>query len=76
MRQLSLAAVDPPQTRRRITPEASARTVPALGMVLLAFAAVYVIWGSTYLGIHLAIQSIPPFLMAGGPCWRADCSMQ
>jgi drug/metabolite transporter (DMT)-like permease len=33
--------------------------------ILLAFAAVYVIWGSTYLGILFAIQTIPPFLMAG-----------
>src|SRR3954469_10375895 len=33
--------------------------------VILAFAAIYLIWGSTYLGILLAIQSIPPFLMAG-----------
>ena len=33
--------------------------------VLWAFAAVYIIWGSTYLGIRLAIDSIPPFLMAG-----------
>jgi drug/metabolite transporter (DMT)-like permease len=33
--------------------------------VLLAFAALYLIWGSTYLAIALAIQSIPPFLMAG-----------
>jgi drug/metabolite transporter (DMT)-like permease len=32
---------------------------------ILAFAALYVIWGSTYLGILFAIQSIPPFLMAG-----------
>jgi drug/metabolite transporter (DMT)-like permease len=31
---------------------------------VLAFAAVYVIWGSTYLAIAFAIQSIPPFLMA------------
>jgi drug/metabolite transporter (DMT)-like permease len=31
----------------------------------LAFAAVYLIWGSTYLGIRLAIDSIPPFFMAG-----------
>jgi drug/metabolite transporter (DMT)-like permease len=30
-----------------------------------AFAAVYVIWGSTYLGIRYAVESIPPFLMAG-----------
>ena len=33
--------------------------------IILAFAAVYLIWGSTYLGILFAIQSIPPFLMAG-----------
>lgn len=30
----------------------------------LAFAAVYLIWGSTYLAIAFAIQSIPPLLMA------------
>jgi drug/metabolite transporter (DMT)-like permease len=33
--------------------------------IILAFAALYLIWGSTYLGILFAIQSIPPFLMAG-----------
>lgn len=35
------------------------------GKLLAAFAAVYLIWGSTYLGIHYAIQTLPPFLMAG-----------
>lgn len=34
-------------------------------LILLAFAAVYLIWGSTYLGIRLATQTMPPFLMAG-----------
>jgi drug/metabolite transporter (DMT)-like permease len=38
---------------------------PAVWTVVAAFAAVYVIWGSTYLGIRLAIDSIPPFFMAG-----------
>lgn len=33
--------------------------------IIFAFAAIYLIWGSTYLGILFAIQSIPPFLMAG-----------
>jgi drug/metabolite transporter (DMT)-like permease len=33
--------------------------------IALAFAAVYVIWGSTYLGIRYAIETIPPMLMAG-----------
>ena len=33
--------------------------------VIVAFAAVYLIWGSTYLGIRYAVESIPPFLMMG-----------
>ena len=33
--------------------------------LLTAFALLYVIWGSTYLGIRFAIETIPPFLMAG-----------
>ena len=33
--------------------------------IISAFAALYVIWGSTYLGILFAIQTIPPLLMAG-----------
>jgi len=32
--------------------------------VWAALAAIYVIWGSTYLGMELAIETIPPFLMA------------
>jgi len=38
---------------------------PSTVRLVLAWAAVYLIWGSTYLGIRLAIESIPPFLMAG-----------
>ncbi|MGZ3923593.1 MAG: EamA family transporter, partial [Flavisolibacter sp.] len=34
-------------------------------LVLAAFAAVYIIWGSTYLAIVFAIKTIPPFFMAG-----------
>ena len=30
-----------------------------------AFAAVYLVWGSTYFAIRVAVESIPPFLMAG-----------
>lgn len=36
----------------------------ALG-VAAAFAAVYLIWGSTYLAIRVAVQTLPPFTMAG-----------
>lgn len=35
------------------------------GKVLAAFVALYIIWGSTYLAILFAIETIPPFLMAG-----------
>jgi drug/metabolite transporter (DMT)-like permease len=38
---------------------------PKTWMVVGAFAAVYLIWGSTYLGIRLAVETIPPFFMAG-----------
>jgi drug/metabolite transporter (DMT)-like permease len=31
----------------------------------MAFAAVYLIWGSTYLTIHIAIETIPALLMSG-----------
>jgi drug/metabolite transporter (DMT)-like permease len=37
---------------------------PSRWQVAMAFAAVYIIWGSTYLGIRLAVESIPPFSMA------------
>ena len=38
---------------------------PPRWQLAMAFAAVYIIWGSTYLGIRLAVESIPPFSMAG-----------
>ena len=33
--------------------------------VLASFAAVYLIWGSTYLAIRWGVETIPPFLLAG-----------
>ncbi|MEO8192606.1 MAG: EamA family transporter [Gemmatimonadales bacterium] len=33
--------------------------------IIAAFAAIYLVWGSTYLGIRFAIETIPPFLMGG-----------
>jgi drug/metabolite transporter (DMT)-like permease len=38
---------------------------PTKFWIIVAFAALYLIWGSTYLGIRFAIDTIPPFLMAG-----------
>jgi drug/metabolite transporter (DMT)-like permease len=33
--------------------------------LLAAFAAVYLVWGSTYLAIRFAVETLPPLLMAG-----------
>jgi drug/metabolite transporter (DMT)-like permease len=33
--------------------------------ILIAFGAIYVIWGTTYLAIRFAIETIPPFFMMG-----------
>ncbi|HEY6765147.1 MAG TPA: EamA family transporter [Candidatus Sulfotelmatobacter sp.] len=38
---------------------------PSRWSVILAFGLVYLFWGSTYLGIDIAVQSIPPALMCG-----------
>ena len=38
---------------------------PSRVMILAAFAAIYVVWGSTYLAIKYAVETLPPFLMTG-----------
>lgn len=40
-------------------------------LIAAAFAAVYVIWGSTYLAIAWGIESIPPLTMIGARCLLA-----
>ena len=35
------------------------------GQVALALAVVYLVWGSTYLGIHLSLESFPPLMLGG-----------
>lgn len=54
-----------------LTPDRTAQEVAAppgyhatRPKIIAAFAAVYLIWGSTYLGIRFAIETLPPFLMA------------
>jgi drug/metabolite transporter (DMT)-like permease len=41
---------------------------PPIWLLLLAFGAVYLIWGSTFLAIRWAVADIPPFLMIGIRC--------
>ncbi len=51
-------------TRPRV-PEVSTGISPTRAKLIAAFAAVYVLWGSTYLAIRFGVETIPPFLMAG-----------
>jgi drug/metabolite transporter (DMT)-like permease len=47
------------------TPSPAQAAAPPRIAVVAAFAAVYLIWGSTYLAIRFAIETLPGFLMAG-----------
>lgn len=38
---------------------------PSVLSLALGFAVVYLVWGSTYLAIRFAVETLPPFLMAG-----------
>ena len=43
----------------------SSQSAPSRTALTVAFAVIYVVWGSTYLGIRVAVDTLPPFLMAG-----------
>ena len=40
-------------------------TQPRAWKVLLAFAMIYFVWGSTFLAIRVGVREVPPFLLAG-----------
>ncbi|MER5967281.1 EamA family transporter [Streptomyces sp. NPDC002057] len=59
--EASRAASDP---RTPVTPAVpAARRIT--GAVWAALGIVYVVWGSTYLGIRIVVETMPPFLSAG-----------
>jgi drug/metabolite transporter (DMT)-like permease len=47
------------------TPSTSLRRRPDPLPLLLAFAAIYFVWGSTFLAIRFAVQTLPPLLTMG-----------
>lgn len=67
--------------------DVSARTQPPTALVVAALAAVYVVWGSTYLAIRVGVETLPPFLMGGSrfvlagglllawTVWRGDLAL-
>jgi drug/metabolite transporter (DMT)-like permease len=42
----------------------AAEKIPTKAALIAGFTAIYLIWGSTYLGIRIAVETMPPFLMA------------
>lgn len=59
----------PPAGGTKPLPDATAAPAPPGrrigGAVWVALAIVYVVWGSTYLGIRFVVETIPPFLASG-----------
>ena len=55
----------PLETLGRGTREPVHRPAPSQAKLVIAFATVYILWGSTFLAIRWAVASLPPFLMAG-----------
>jgi drug/metabolite transporter (DMT)-like permease len=49
--------------------------------VMIAFGMVYVLWGSTYLGMRIAVKDMPPYVVGGlrylvsGPIMLAACAL-
>ena len=43
----------------------AAASPPRAWKVLLAFAIIYFVWGSTFLAIRVGVREVPPFLLAG-----------
>src|SRR6202789_580201 len=41
-----------------------ANTRPPAWKTLLAFAIIYILWGSTYLAVRVGVREVPPFLLA------------
>jgi len=42
-----------------------ATSKPATWKVLIAFAIIYLVWGSTFFAIRVGVREVPPFLLAG-----------
>jgi drug/metabolite transporter (DMT)-like permease len=42
----------------------AAEKTPTKAALIAGFLTIYVLWGSTYLGIKIAVETVPPFLMA------------
>jgi drug/metabolite transporter (DMT)-like permease len=48
---------------------------PARWKILLAFAIIYLVWGSTFLAIRVGVQEVPPLILAGLRFFTAGIAM-
>ncbi|MGY2876740.1 drug/metabolite transporter (DMT)-like permease [Marmoricola sp. URHA0025 HA25] len=53
------------------TPAAPSKAPAAVGLVVVALLVVYIVWGSTYLGIRVVVKQAPPFLGMGSRFFAA-----
>ncbi len=53
------------ESRARAAAQPAGDHEPSRAKLITMFAAVYILWGSTYLAIRFAIATLPPLLMAG-----------
>lgn len=53
-------------------PDGGSAPAPTV-LIVLGFAVIYVVWGSTYLGIRWAVETMPPFFMGGTRFLLAGC---
>ena len=52
-------------TSRTVSAPGALAAKTSSGRILLAFAAVYILWGSTYFFIRVGIETVPPLVLAG-----------
>jgi drug/metabolite transporter (DMT)-like permease len=62
---MSTITETPSKSGTVLGPKPSSDPAPGATLVLVAFGAVYLIWGSTYLAIRVGVESFPPLLLAG-----------
>lgn len=41
------------------------KAAPSIGLIVVALGIVYVVWGSTYLGIRIVVEEAPPLTSMG-----------
>jgi drug/metabolite transporter (DMT)-like permease len=58
-------ATKSPRSGLQVLPKSDAPQVAHPTVVLVSFALVYIVWGSTYYAIRVGIESIPPLFLAG-----------